>query len=333
MSVNIIPQLSHRLINFIFGLVLFLGVIVSGVVFYKGDNIAKSTVGLIAQQIPTYDVLRQLNNSLIEKELFLYELYATEQRDEFDFGYNQANQQIQNAFDELIVRFGDISPLLQAQDSLQKLNVVAENFISNISSTETDWIIARQQLHNISKVRRDTLPQIQQLIVLTENEASESQRAILSGFELVRIFVVLYGLATLIAAYIIANATKVYLSTALHNQRLSLFTTRNPNPVISLDIQNKVTYFNPATESLLNSLGYPTDKPELLLSKDLVEYQKKLPLEVISDSIKFEYQIEQTYLECDLHWPQPLGRRSLPPCCTSLGNPDRWFWYRYSEKC
>jgi hypothetical protein len=71
LSINIVNQLSYRLINVIFAIVLVLGIVVSVVVFYKGDYIAKKTVELISQQIPTYDLLRKLNNSLIEKERFL----------------------------------------------------------------------------------------------------------------------------------------------------------------------------------------------------------------------------------------------------------------------
>ena len=68
MSINIVNQRSHRLINIIFAIVLFLVIAVSSVVFYKSDYIANKTVELISQQIPAYDLLRKLNNTLIENE-------------------------------------------------------------------------------------------------------------------------------------------------------------------------------------------------------------------------------------------------------------------------
>ena len=107
---------------------LVLGIVVSGVVFYKGDFIAKKTVELISQQIPAYDLLRKLNNSLIEKERFLYEFYAAEQLQNFELGYSEANQQAQRVFEELVVRFGDIPPLQITQTSLKKLNLLADEF-------------------------------------------------------------------------------------------------------------------------------------------------------------------------------------------------------------
>jgi EAL domain-containing protein (putative c-di-GMP-specific phosphodiesterase class I)/GGDEF domain-containing protein len=306
LSINIVNQLSHKLINVIFAIVLVLGIAVSGVVFYKGDYIAKKTVELISQQIPAYDLLRKLNNSFIEKERFLYEFYATEQQADFERGYSETNQQAQRVFNELIVRFGDIPPLQITQTSLSELNILADEFVLNILSPQTNWVLARQQLRTISDVRRATSPQIQQLLTLTEDKVEESEHVITNGLELVRLFVVLYGLASLILAYIVAKALKAYLFTAVKNQRLSLFSTRNPNPVISLDSKNSVTYSNPATAVLLNRLDLGSGNAELLLAKDIKKYQKAILVEGKEDSKQFEYQIEQLYFQCDLHWLEDL---------------------------
>ncbi|MBU3002020.1 putative bifunctional diguanylate cyclase/phosphodiesterase [Paraglaciecola arctica] len=306
MSINILNQPSNKLINLIFALVLVLGMAVSGVVFYKGENIAQKTVDLIAQQIPSYDLLSKLNGSLIEKERFLYEFYATQQQNDFQLGYAKSNLQAQNAFDELLVRFGDIPPLRITQSSLVELNKLAEAFVANITSTETNWDLAREQLRTISDVRRATSPQIQQLINLTEQKVEDSEMVILNGLELVRLFVVLYGFATLIVAFIVAKAIKAYLYTSVYNQRLSLFSTRNPNPVISLDNRNVVTYYNPATENLLEKLGFAEGKVDLLLAKDIEEHQKQLLEEGANDSKQFEYQIAELYFQCDLHWLEDL---------------------------
>lgn len=308
MSINIVNQLSLKRINVIFALVLVLGIAVSAVVYYKGDYIAKKTGDLIAQQVPAYDLLRKLNNSLIEQERFLYEFYVAEDKEHFERGYSQSNHQAQDALDELIVRFGEIPPLQVTKASLYELNIFADEFVQNITASPTNWNLARQQLRTITDVRRATSPQIQQLITLTENKVEQSEQVILNGLELVRFFVVLYGLATLLVAYIVAKAIKAYLSTAVYNQRLSLFSTRNPNPVISLDSHNVVTYCNPATENLLKTLGLGAGKAELLLAKDIEVHQKQLLLEGKTDSKQFEYQIEQLYFQCDLHWLEDLGQ-------------------------
>ncbi|MFQ3189565.1 MAG: EAL domain-containing protein (putative c-di-GMP-specific phosphodiesterase class I)/GGDEF domain-containing protein [Paraglaciecola sp.] len=308
MSINFVNQLSHRLINVILAVVLILGIAVSSIVFYKGDYIAKKTVELISQQIPAYDLLRKLNNSLIEKERFLYELYATKQQQDFERGYFEVNQQAQRVFDELVVRFSNIPPLQITHASLKELNILADEFVLNITGSETNLALARQQLRIISDVRQATSPQIQQLITLTESKVKESEHVITNGLELVRLFVVLYGLATLILAYMVARALKAYLSTAVNNQRLSLFSTRNPNPVISLDSQNNVTYCNPATENLLKKLHLGSGNADLLLAEDIKVYQEEILVEGKVDSKQFEYEIAQLYFQCDLHWLEDQGQ-------------------------
>jgi EAL domain-containing protein (putative c-di-GMP-specific phosphodiesterase class I)/GGDEF domain-containing protein len=302
LSINIVNQRSIRLINIIFGLVLVLGLVVSSLVFYKGDYIAKKTGELIALDVPAYDLLRQLNNGLIEQERFLYEYYATELHNEFELGYTQTNQQVTQVLDDLIERFGYIPPLQITQSSLQELNRLAAELVKNILDAQTNWTLARQQLRTISDVRRATSPQIQQLISLTEDKVEQSELVILNGLELVRLFVILYGLATLALAYIVAKAVKAYLSTALNNHRLSLFSTRNPNPVISLDRENNVTYCNPATDNLLKRLGLPVGQTELILASDISVHQKQLLSKGELQSQQFEYEIGQLYFQCDLHW-------------------------------
>ncbi len=275
---------------------------VSGVVYYKGDSIAKRTVELIDQQIPAYDLLRQFNNSLLEQERFLYEFYVSVQQDDFEGEYSESNHQAQRVLDDLIVRFGNIIPLQTTQSSLNELSILTDEFVLNITEPQTNWTLARQQLLTISDVRRATSPQIQQLITLTENKVAGSEQVIINGLELVRIFVALYGFATLILAYMVAKAINAYLSSAVNNQRLSLFSTRNPNPVISLDSQNGVTYCNPATENLLKRLELGEGKADLLLAKDIEVHQRQILVEGKVDSKQFEYQIKKLYFQCDLHW-------------------------------
>src|SRR5512137_415967 len=52
------------------------------------------------------------------------------------------------------------------------------------------------------------------------------------------------------------------------NQWLASFPETNPNPVIELNAQGKITFANPATYSTLTSLGFPPN-PELFLPDDV----------------------------------------------------------------
>ena len=302
MSINIINQLSHRLINVIFAIVLILVPVLSGVIYYKANFIAKKNVEVIAEQISVYDLLRKLDNNLIEKERFLYDCYTEKLLEDFEPEYFEANQQAQRILDQLVVRFGDNTPIKVTQDNLNQLNMLADDFLQNIISSQTNWVLARQQLRNISQVRRATSPQIQQLIALTENKVEQSGIVVEKDLTLVCFFVVLYGLLTLILSYIFAKVLKAYLSIAVNNQRISIFSTRNPNPVISLDNKNSVTYCNLATENLLEKLNLEIGNTEVLLAKDIKLYQQQILVDETISSKQFKYQIEQLYFQCELYW-------------------------------
>ena len=93
---------------------MFLVIAVSSVVFYKSDYIVIKTFELISQQIPAYDLLHQLNNTLIKQERSSYEFYATKQQQHFESDYSENSQQAQNlvslGWSDLIIAI-NISPL------------------------------------------------------------------------------------------------------------------------------------------------------------------------------------------------------------------------------
>ena len=302
MSINIVNQRSNALINIIFFAVLILGIVVSVVVYLKGDSIAEQTVTLIAEDVPTYDLLLKLNNTLIEQERHLYEFYAIEDELEFRKRHAQSIDKVNNTLETLLLKFGEIPPLQLTVISLADLNMRADKFIQNILDPQTDWNLAKQQLRSITDLRRAISPLIQQLTQLIAEQVDDSEKEILLGLKLMRFFVVLYGLITLLTAFLVAKALKAYMFSNANNQRLSLFTTRNPNPIISLDHLNKVTYANPASESLLKRLGFDEGEIHLLLAEDIHVYQTKILSDNAIRSVEFEYQITELHFQCEMHW-------------------------------
>jgi hypothetical protein len=125
--------------------VLILVTILNGVLYYKANFIAKKNVELIAEQISVYDLLRQLDNNLIEKEHFLYDFYTKKLLEDFEPEYFEANQQVQRILDQLVIMFSDIIPIKVTQDSLNQLNMLADDFLQNLISSHTNWVLARQQ--------------------------------------------------------------------------------------------------------------------------------------------------------------------------------------------
>lgn len=293
---------SHSYINIIFVVILLLGVLISGFIYHTGNQIAENTRGLITQKLPTYDLLRELDNSVVEQERFLYEFYATENEESFIHGYLKTKQVTQTSLDALIEVFDEIPPLLIASAKLQKFNHITDSFIQNLRSKETDWQLAFDQLSELSEIRLAITPQIQQLVKLTQSNVKNSENLIIRDLGTVNFFVVFYALATLFIVYSVVRAWKAYLISSADNERLSLFPKRNPNPVISIDSKNTVTFCNPASDRFLEKIGKPTGHAEFLLATDLESYQQIVLADENIDSLSFEYPIGIYYVECEIHW-------------------------------
>ncbi|MGJ8678873.1 EAL domain-containing protein [Paraglaciecola sp.] len=293
---------SHSYINIIFVVILLLGVLISGFIYYTGNQIADNTKGLITQKLPTYDLLRELNNSVIEQERFLYEFYATEDESKLALGYLHTRQSSQDELSALFDIYGEISPLIVTRNNLHTFNQITDLFIENIRSENTKWDLARDHLAQLSEVRSAITPNIKQLIELTKENVEKSESYIIRDLGTVNFFVLFYAFATLFIVFSVVKAWKAYLISAADNDRLSLFPKRNPNPVISLDAKNKVTFCNPASDRVLAKLGKPLGQAEFLLAANLNSYQQIILADENIDSLSFEYAINEYYFQCEIHW-------------------------------
>ncbi|MDU0355503.1 EAL domain-containing protein [Paraglaciecola aquimarina] len=299
---NIANKPTNSFINFLFILILVIGSVVSGFIFYSGNQIVENVDRLVTKKLPTYDLLREISNSVTEQERFLYEFYVTENKQEFLQHYLPTQLKTEQALVSLFGQFGSIPPLQVTREQLVTFEHVSEQLVNNVHATDTNWKLAREQLKTISQVRETIMPQLNHLIDLTKNGVQLSEHSIASGLENVSLFVTFYGLVTLLIAYSVVRAWKAYLVSAASNERLSLFPKRNPNPVISLDKNNNLTFSNPASRRLLEQLGKPNDTALRLLASNLPYYQQLLMADENQDSLLFEYEIDGLFFQCELHW-------------------------------
>ncbi|MFT2091253.1 EAL domain-containing protein [Paraglaciecola sp. 2405UD69-4] len=298
---NIFHQVSRTLVNVILIVVFTLGVVVTAVVYFKGESIAEHTAELISQDMPTYDQLYKLDNYIVEQERLLFEAHSINDIVDAKDNYIKNYQSAESILAELTPSISNKVEIQGTAANLQKINDLAYLFFDNLAQSDPNWQLATTQLDKIKELSDATKYQIQILINGVDTKARQSKSEIFTGVESVKLFVVLYGIATLIIAYVVAKAITAYLGSSADNQRLSLFPTRNPNPVISLDHQNRVTYANPATDSVLQRLGLPIGQAHLLLDENIKSYQEKILADTGTHSTLFEYQIDQLYFQCNLH--------------------------------
>ena len=290
-------------VNYIFALTLVIGIAFSSLVYWQGTEVSSKTQALITEEIPNYELLRTLSNSLTEQERILYEYYADEDVERFN-EFKSISLNINRLLNELLTKFGNIEPLIKTQEAAFEIGTVGVEFSATMLArgTNAKWIKAREQLKEISRIRREALLQIELLLTITAESVAESEGSILDNLEHVRIFVVCYSIFTLFIAYIVAEAFKAYLQSSATNQRLSLFPMRNPNPIISIDQNNAVTFTNPATQKLLLNLGLGALQVSELLAIDLKERQQKVISSKDTTSATFQYEFKGLALQCEIHW-------------------------------
>lgn len=294
-------QQNATSVKLLFSFILFLGIGVSSLVFVHGEKINDITVDLVEKQIPTFELFQRFHASLTEQERYLYEYYATEDEQLYTEGYLEARYRTQSHLNSLFEIFRQHPALIDTRDYLIQLKDISSAFQFNISSRQTDWDLAREQLVTISELRRSILRKTDALQAVAAESVTAAHADVTNQSTLVRTFVILYGLATLFIACIVARATISAISNAAKSQRLALFPTRNPNPIISLDAKNNITFANPASENMLLQLGQDNKNFNFLLAKTLEKEQKKI-LAGEQSSSRFEYAIDNITVVCELHW-------------------------------
>ena len=299
-------QFSQRLfrhINLVYALVILLGCGLSLIVYYSGKQIDQATHKLVQHDVQSYAVFQQLRNELSEQERNLYEYYASFERTYFQLAFKENQSNIEQIVSSLEHEFGQLPPLKNIRASQNQVISLATALDENLlkrNSAQTDWDLARQQLSEISETRRAIHPFINQLTAITSSNIEESRQDVTDYMNRVYFIVVLYSLASLIIALVVVRALKAYIQSAARNQRLSLFPKRTPNPIISLDAHNNITYSNPATKRLLKKLGAQPEQAELLISGELEEQQKLIKLRNINFNM-FEFVFAGATLQCELH--------------------------------
>lgn len=291
-------------IKLVFAFVLVIGLGIAAAIYILGERISESTSELAYQDVPIYQQFQKLRNQLIEQERYLYEYYASFDETHYLVGFKEAQLRAKNTIGVLSDHFGNPSALIAIRENQQLVLKLAAEFHSNMQLRQLDgidWDLARKQLSESSLAMRSIAPHIEKLTVIVNKQVVASQKRIDSQLFGVNFVVLLYGAVSFLFAYIMFKSIRVYLDSTNLSERLSLFPKRNPNPIISLDNENSITFINPATKKLLNHLGRSEGEASSLLSKEIIEYQSKI-LQSEESSSQFEYSIDDLTFLCVMHW-------------------------------
>lgn len=291
-------------IKLVFAFILIFGIAIASGIYLLGDKISQSTSALVHEDVPLYQQFQRLRNQLTEQERFLYLYYASFDQSHYTVGFQAAQQQAQSTLEALKTHFDDQPSLVAILQNQQRVLDLAAAFDENMQLRElnqTDWDLARDQLSESTLAMRTIAPHIANLTEIVNAQVIASQQRVDTQLFWVNSFVLLYALVSLVIAFLVARSISAYLDANTMNQRLSLFPKRTPNPIISLDQSNQITYVNPATRRLLARIGRSADESSTLLTDELLQYQSEI-LRSDKHFSQFVYNIEQLTFVCEIHW-------------------------------
>jgi EAL domain-containing protein (putative c-di-GMP-specific phosphodiesterase class I)/GGDEF domain-containing protein len=296
----------QRYANRIYGVVVVLGILLSAYVYLSADKIESGTLQLIEHEIPIFGQLQQLDSALTEQELYLNEYYANQDRDLYSVDFKNTSLKTEQLLKQLLdfnVAPQQIIELTQEQRKITELAVI---FDQNMQfGAGGKWDIAREHLGMFSMYRQQTKPIVKNIAADTDDRVMQQYKDTKQNLSQTTSIVLAYSILMLVLATFIGRYIKSFILVSVKNKRLALFPQRNPNPIISLDKKNNVSFANPATDKLVTTLGITKE----LLYQSIIEQAKPVQEQIfLSKQVhdRFEFSIGSKTFDCEIHWLSDL---------------------------
>ncbi|NTS77237.1 GGDEF domain-containing protein [Catenovulum sp. SM1970] len=296
----VISKIKYKT-RIVFSLVLLLGFIFSSYVYYSTDAVSRSTTELVDKQIPRYLVMQQLTASLIEQERLLYEYYASDDPRLYTISFLEQCSASTKLIERLAMYFPQTPAIMSLSNIQEQLYEHALALHENMASPRTDWDLARETLSEIAKLRNQAKPLVDDLYTLVSEQVDSAKADNKQQLANSLLVVFIYSISIVILTFFMAKTSQAYLMASAKSRRLALFTTANPNPILSLNESLDIVYSNPASHILLKRLKREDSQlsdilpPELsILTKRLRNHEKHFD--------KVEYDIEPLHLSAEVHW-------------------------------
>ena len=298
----------------IYTVILTLGALLSGFVYFASQKVEQSTLTLIEREIPILDQLRQLDSYFTEQELYLNEYYANQNRALYNISFLDKAEQT----NELLTKIQKhnlaqekVEQLKQAQNAILELAILFDqNMEFGDNDTLEKWDLAREHLLRFTELRQQTKPIVKQIADETNERVHRQYALTRQNLDQTNQTVLIYSLMILVIAIVIGRYIKSYLLVSAKNKRLALFPQRNPNPILSLDQQNKIAFANPATYKLIDELGQNLEEFSQTILTHLPRYQQEIKNKEQMHT-RFEIAMNGRTLDCELHWLKDLATWDL----------------------
>ncbi|WP_339723874.1 EAL domain-containing protein [uncultured Paraglaciecola sp.] len=290
-----------RRARYLYFFIVTVGLLLSALVYFMATAVKHSTTELVVQRLPALSNINHVATLTSEQERILYEYYATTNVTPYQEYYSKNHTVLSDLLLSLQGGLQDSSTSSLLKEQLEKTAILANHLDQNLSSPTIDWDLAREQLKNISNIRRELLPVLEamgQQVILSVDTAYDNTIYQLNSTVWL---VALFTMGLIAFTFYLGRYAMQYIKLSAENGRLALFPLRNPNPILSVDENLNIRYSNPATEKLLHSFSHKTQNPLSMFSTDLK--QQLHETRVSESNVRcFLNRVNETYLSYEIHW-------------------------------
>ena len=232
--------------------VMLLAALLSGFIYLNDQRLQTSTDQLFSHSLPLLRHINQLRSLKLEHERLLYEYYATTDRFRLLPAIERVQHEIEQHFRHLEQQ--QLPMVGESRTDFLHLTTTAQQLDNNLKAQPINWDQAREQLILLSAIGRSMDPYLDQMVEQVEAQAEgnsmASQARIRWGTRLVIGFLVTISALALLVGFFVDR----YLRETAERKRLAMFAERNPNPVLSINFDQSISYLNPAAQTLTGQL-------------------------------------------------------------------------------
>jgi diguanylate cyclase (GGDEF)-like protein len=286
-----------------YGVVLFLGLLFSGLIFLYSEDVLHDTQRLVRRELPVLKQIASLKAEIGREEAALYDFYATGDQERFarDFAASQRRAQ------QLIVELErhTRAELLQAvRVDHETLQLLARDIERSLDPTSPMLGDSHPMLMRASLEVRDIYAELEALAGVTEARVRDSANQTGDTVRRMAHLGAIFSLGIFLVAVFIGHYINVYVRESAERRRLAVFAERNPNPVLRLSFDGHVIYANAAAQALARAMG--AESAQVLLPENASERLGRLRGRRERYEV-WDYERQQRSFECGIHFLPDLS--------------------------
>lgn len=281
--------------------IILLGLSLSFLVYFASEKVRSNAVTLVEKNIPTLTSINQVIADLNEQERIVYEYYSSQDSQTFMNEYLHLKTMI-DSHQEVIVNQEvfkvSYQAVLTGQGNIER---IINEFHNAMGLQVNNWDYLRKLLNDMSNERRLILPILLEIENQTKMVVDQAHSDTMLQMLKTHYIVISFSFSIILLGLLVAWYSKRYVLTTAKNNRLALFSQRNPNPIISVNQSGEVTFFNQASKKLLEDVGLLEDNISCLTPQHFFKLREQMLQENVTSKV-LEQTLKDRVLQININW-------------------------------